>query len=230
MKVVALVPAYNEEKNILETLSAVEKINSIQKIVVINDGSTDRTSKLITENGKTTLLNLSQNMGKGAALNLGIRSSTADIYLLLDADLGHTAIYGAELLNPVLNGEAQMTIARFNRGEQNLTDSKMGFGIAKAFACWGVRSLTGQSVTSPLSGQRAINAEVLHTLGPFFSGFSVEIGLTVGALHHGYTVLEVPLPMKHRGYGRGIKGIKHRGRQLIHITKGLYQCWQRGWR
>ncbi|HBG01316.1 MAG TPA: hypothetical protein DDW87_07070 [Firmicutes bacterium] len=70
---------------------------------------------------------------------------------------------------------------------------------------------------------------VLDAVGDFFEGFGVEVALTVGALHHGFRLLEVPLAMKHRAYGRGLKGLRHRGRQGIHIIKALWQCYKRGW-
>lgn len=105
----------------------------------------------------------------------------------------------------------------------------MGFGLVRRVAAWGVRLLTGHTVTSPLSGQRAVRAEVLRCLGGFASGFGVEVSLTVGALHHGFAVVEVPLPMKHRAYGRTLRGCVHRGRQLVHVLRALTQCWRRGW-
>ncbi|MDI9413124.1 MAG: glycosyltransferase family 2 protein [Bacillota bacterium] len=229
MKVVALIPAYNEEETIASTLVALQKIALLNQIVVINDGSTDETAEVVKRHKGVTLLNSNKNSGKGAALNYGLQNFQADIFVLLDADLGHTAIHGERLIYPVLKGNAHMTIAKFQK-KQSSSQEKMGFGLVRRLATLGVKVLTKKTITSPLSGQRAINAEVLQRLGPFFAGFSVEIGLTVGALHHGYDVLEIPLPMKHRAYGRGIKGIKHRGNQLIHVFRGLHHCWQKGWR
>lgn len=103
----------------------------------------------------------------------------------------------------------------------------MGFGLVRRLAALGVRLLTGTRVQSPLSGQRAVKAEVLQRVGGLAQGFGVEVSLTIGALYHGFTLREVPVPMKHRAYGRSIKGFLHRGRQLIHVVKALMYCWRR---
>ena len=232
MKVVALIPAFNEEKTIGATLKAVASLPSLGEIVVINDGSTDRTGEIIQQlalhNSRLIALNLDRNYGKGAALNRGLEAICADIYLLLDGDLANTASLAQDLLEPVLTGQADMTIARFS-SQQSQSPSGMGFGLVRRLATLGVHLFTGKRVTSPLSGQRAITAVVLETIGPLFEGFGVEIGLTVGALYHGFRVLEVPVSMQHRGYGRGLKGIRHRIRQLVHVIKAFRVCEQRGW-
>lgn len=229
MKVAVLIPAYNEEAAIGETLAALLTFKSVTKIVVINDGSSDNTAQLVGKMAGVTLLDLSENVGKGGALNAGWRKTEADVYLLLDGDLGTSARFAAGLLPPVLEGRADMTIARL--GPQQSGDGKsMGFGCVRRFASIGVRLLTGVQVSSPLSGQRAIRGEVLHRLGGFFPGFGVEIGLTVGALHCGFRLQEIPLPIKHRAYGRGLTGMAHRGRQLAHILRAFWLCLKKGWK
>ncbi|NMB01208.1 MAG: glycosyltransferase family 2 protein [Firmicutes bacterium] len=233
MRIVALIPAFNEESHIVQTLTAVEKIKLVEEIVVVNDGSVDDTLALALQfqkkaSVKTTVLNQAENQGKGAALNYGLANVAADIYLLLDADLGDTAVLAVDLLEPVLTGEAQMSIARFVAG-QSSAKSKMGFGVVRRTAVLGVRLLTGVRVSSPLSGQRAVKSEVLQSIGQLPTGFGVEVSLTVGALHHGFQIVEVPLAMKHRAYGRGFQGFKHRGQQMIHVLQALWSCWKKGW-
>ncbi len=225
MRVAAVIPAYNEAELILETVTAVREIAEVDEIVVVNDGSTDGTAAAVSRLAGVTLLNLRRNLGKGGALNEGWRHTAADIYLFLDADLGRTASLGRELVRPVLAGRADLTVARFATKQAGA--GKMGFGFARRLACLGVRALTGQSVTSPLSGQRALTHSLLKKLGGVFPGFGAEIGLTVGALKGGYRVLEIPLAMQHRAYGRGIQGFRHRGRQLMHVLRALYRCWRK---
>ena len=121
-----------------------------------------------------------------------------------------------------------MTIARFGH-EQSLTGAKMGFGLVRRTASLGVRLLTGHKILAPLSGQRAVSVRVLEAVGDFSPGFGVEAALTVGALHHGFSVLEVPLEMKHRALGRGLKGMRHRGSQFLSVLRALWHCWKKGW-
>jgi len=226
MKIAALIPAFNEEDYIAQTIRAVASLDSVDEILVIDDGSSDNTSVLAQKTAK--VLRLTSNQGKGAALNHGLKEVRADIYLLLDADLGSSAHLAWELVEPILHDQADMTIARFDI-QHSAPQARMGFGSVRKMASLGVRLLTGTKVHSPLSGQRAIRVAVLDAVGDFFEGFGVEVALTVGALHHGFRLLEVPLAMKHRAYGRGLKGLRHRGRQGIHIIKALWQCYKRGW-
>lgn len=229
MKVAVLIPVYNEEGTIKETITAIQGCEWIEEIVVINDGSTDNTAYLVNGIANVTLLNLSKNVGKGGALNAGWSTTSAEIYLLLDGDLGSSARCAIELLPPLLEDRADMTVARF--GLQQSGDGKaMGFGLVRRFATFGIKLLTGEKIVSPLSGQRAIKGRVLDELGGFFPGFGVEIGLTVGALHYGYRLQEIALPISHRAYGRGMAGIVHRGRQLGHILRAFALCLKKGWR
>jgi glycosyltransferase involved in cell wall biosynthesis len=231
MRVIALLPAFNEAELIVETITAVAGLRHVTEIVVIDDGSSDNTFALassVTVGTKVTTLRLESNSGKGAALNWGTKQARGEVYLLLDADLGTTASMAEALLWPIVRNDADMTIARFG-SEQSLPGAKMGFGLARRTAQLGVRWLTGKHVTSPLSGQRAMRFEVLQAAGEFFPGFGVEVGLTVGALHHGFRITEVPLAMKHRALGRGLRGIKHRGIQFFQVLGALATCWRKGW-
>lgn len=231
MRVVVLIPAYNEEEHIAETLSAVDSLVSVSEIVVVDDGSTDSTYSVASNchlECKLSVLRMERNSGKGGALNYGRQKVAGDVYLLLDADLGSTARLAHDLLQPVLRDEADMTVAQFG-SQQSASGTKMGFGVARFLASMGVRFLTGKKVTSPLSGQRAIKVEVLEQVGEFAPGFGVEVALTVGALHHGFRVLEIPVAMKHRALGRGLRGMRHRGRQLVQVLLALRHCWKKEW-
>ena len=227
MKVAALIPAYNEEKGIEATLSAVKRIKTLDKIVVINDGSVDDTAAIVLQNPGVSLLSLPRNSGKGAALNFGWRRTEADVYLLLDADLGESAYHAQRLLTPVLLKEVDMTVACFDSCQVS-GPGQMGFGLVRGLAAFGIQFLTGRRVASPLSGQRAVTAHVLRSLGGFFPGFGVEIGLTVGVIKKGFQFQEIALPLKHRAYGRGVRGIVHRGGQLIDVIEALWRCWCKG--
>ena len=231
MRVVALIPAFNEAETIVQTLTAVADLQLVDEIVVIDDGSTDDTFVLASGcslGKKVTVLRLKANRGKGGALNYGRLNASGDAYLLLDADLGPTAILAGALLEPFLTEEADMTIAHLGT-KQSSSSRKMGFGIVRRTASLGVRLLTGHEVLNPLSGQRVMTAEVLEAVGDFFEGFGVEVALTVGALHHGFRLTEIPLAMKHRALGRGLGGLWHRGRQFIQVLSALWHCWRRGW-
>ncbi|NLW45090.1 MAG: glycosyltransferase family 2 protein [Syntrophomonadaceae bacterium] len=212
MRVAAIVPAYNEESRLASTLKAIQEIPEIDLIRVVNDGSTDRTPEIAGECG-VEVLNLPANMGKGEAINRGVQGVEADIFVFLDADLGDTAREAIRILMPVLNGEADLCIAKFPPPQK-----KGGMGMVKRLASWGI-AREGMIAREPLSGQRAMTSKVLQDVLPFHSGFGIEVGMTIRALRKGYRVIEVPVQMSHAETGRDLRGFIHRGRQFLDVAR-----------
>ncbi len=214
-----LIPAFNEEDRIAETLQAACGLRGVSEIIVIDDGSTDRTAEAAASAGAARVLRLPRNRGKGAALDAGLREATGRFILMLDADLGGSASLAQPLLDPVLEGRADMTVAVFP--ELRSQRGGGGFGLALRLARWGIRLLTGAELAAPLSGQRALDRRIVETMGGFGRGFGVETALSGWAAAGGWKVLEVPLEMSHRRTGRDLRGFLHRGRQLLHIARAL---------
>jgi len=216
-KVVALIPAYNEADRIERTVRAVLSIPAITACIVIDDGSRDETAALAEAAG-AKVARLLGNAGKGGALQFGAkRSEDADYLLLLDGDLGDSAVEGAALLEPVLAGTADMAIAKFPKAE-----GKAGFGFVKNMARKQIAAMGGGFLAdAPLSGQRALTRECFDATLPFGVGYGVEVTLTVRALRAGYRIVEVPTTMSHAATGRDLAGFHHRGRQFVHVWLAL---------
>lgn len=215
--VVALVPAYNEEVSIKATIKALKKITPllISEIVVVDDGSTDNTAKVAKKAG-AKVIRLETNLGKGTALNHALKNLNGDVLLLVDGDLGDSAIEARKLLEPVLLGEIDMAI-----GDLPKPEIKGGFGLVKKLAAWGIERLAHLKVNEPLSGQRALQWYVLETIGELDEGFGVEVGLTIDAVRSGFKVIEVPVEMSHAETGRNVSGFLHRGRQFFAVFRSI---------
>ena len=213
-RVAVLIPAYNEADLIGETVAAALNMTGVDEVVVIDDGSDDDTASVASEAG-ARVIHLVENRGKGAALNTGIAQVQADIYLMIDADLGKSASETCRLLEPVLADHADLSIAIMSAPEGH----KGGFGLVMRLSRWAIRRLGGTVVTAPLSGQRAFRRELIESIGGFEVGFGVETAMTIDALRKGYRVVEVPLPLTHRVTGRNWAGFRHRGRQFAHILR-----------
>ena len=216
-QVTALLPAYNEEQRIGITISTLQEIPEIDKIIVINDGSTDSTAEVVAQR-EVELLNLQSNQGKGGALSAGIEVVDSDLICLLDADLGSSVGEVTKLLAPVRQGKADMSIAKLPQPE-----TKGGFGLVTNLARWGIKYFTDFEPLAPLSGQRVLTKEVLKHVKGFAPDFGVETELTIKALQAGFKVVEVPVEMKHRETGRNWAGFKHRGRQFKDVLAVLYR-------
>lgn len=214
-KVSVLIPAYNEEKYIRETIKSILEIPEVDEILVVDDASKDKTSEIAKETG-VKVITLENNSGKGGALNVGIKHITGDIVALVDGDLGATAGEVRKLILPIINNQADMTIARFPKARK-----KGGFGLVKGLARNGIKLYTGLEMYSPLSGQRVMTKEVVKSIGQFASGYGVEVGLTIDVARKGFKVIEVEAIMTHAETGRDLRGFLHRGKQFIHVFKEL---------
>ena len=212
-QVTVVIPAYNEEKRIVQTLQAVKSLDGISRIIVVNDGSDDQTSFLARKEG-VLVLDLDSNRGKGGAMNAALPLIETDIVAFLDGDLGESAAQAGKIIQPIMDGQTDLCIASFPPPTK-----KGGFGIVKGTAVWAIKKVGKMEVTAPLSGQRAMSREVLQAITPFHEAYGVELGMSLKALRMGYRIMEVPTTMKHNETGRDLKGFIHRGRQFIDVVK-----------
>lgn len=216
MNISIIIPAYNEEHFLPITLKSLLQNPFWHELIIVDDGSTDGTKDIeIPKLAK--LIRHKQNMGKGKAIETGIKASQGDILMFLDADLGETALFADQLLSPVINENVHMTIAKFPQ-----SNKKGGFGIVKSMARYGIYRLTGLYVEEPLSGQRCIRREVIGVIKNFHVGFGFEVALTLDVIRAGYTFKEVAIPFQHRELGRTLKGFYHRGKEMTQIAKTLW--------
>ncbi|SCY12692.1 glycosyltransferase family 2 protein [Alkaliphilus peptidifermentans] len=159
MKVSVVVPAYNEEQRIEGVLYPIYNNPIIDEIIVVDDGSTDKTSQVVRKYS-VKLITLPQNNGKASAVKKGLSLCKGEIIVLLDADLiGLTANHIVELVMPISFAEAEMTIGVF-KGGRVITDM-------------------AQKIAPNLSGQRAFNRSLINDiLNMDTSGYSMEVALT----------------------------------------------------
>lgn len=175
MNVTAIIPAYNEELTIASVVNCLKKVDKIQKIIVVSDGSTDNTAAIARECG-ADVIELEENVGKGGAIKAGVNECGTEIILFLDADLiGLTEKHVLDLIQPVLDDEADMTIGIFRNGRM-VTD-------------------LAQKVTPHLSGQRAIRKFIIDKIPNIdITRYGVEVALTRYVEKFSIRVREVDLP------------------------------------
>lgn len=215
MRISVIIPAFNEERNISFVISQAKKIENVEDIIVVDDGSGDLTAEKAADAGATVIRH-EKNMGKGTALMTGFSAAKGDIIVFLDADLHFEVEDLGKLIEPVIRGRADMALAKFPKAKK-----RGGFGLVKGLARWGTYLMTGQSFSASLSGQRAFKREVLEYVGEIPGGFGAEVGFLIDVLRRGFKVVEVDVNMSHRETGRNFKDFVHRGRQFVDILVTL---------
>ncbi len=215
-RIVAVVAARDEGDRVGPTVEAIRSLPEVDAVVVVDDGSRDATAPLAQAAGARVLV-APRSRGKGRALERALDMVSADVYLLLDADLGASAKEASWLLEPVVAGKADMTVGVLppQRGHG-------GFRIVKRMVGMLIRGLSGFRAAEPMSGQRAVSGEALTAVRPLAAGFGVELGMTVDAVRAGLRVVEVTVEMEHAPTGRDLQGFLHRLRQgLDHLRAAL---------
>lgn len=212
-----IIPAFNEEMDLADTLKALKDLNQIKDILVVDDGSHDRTGDIAIEQG-VKLISLDKNYGKGYALKRGIEYLDNTIIVFLDGDIGKTAREVTKLIDPLLEGRGDVTI-----GKISFTPGMGGLGLVKGLSQIAFKSLTGRECLSVLSGQRAFKREVLDKDFLDYKRYGIEFGMTVDLVKKDLNILEIPINIKHRVTGRDYRGFKHRGRQFWDILMVILQ-------
>lgn len=209
-RLAVVIAAYREADRIAATVAGVAEAFPGALVVVADDGSDDATAQ-VAEAAGAEVVRLPERVGKGGAASLAAEYALTrgpELVLLCDADLADSAVRLRPLVDAVQAGEADLAVAVFARRVGG------GFGVAVGFARWAIRNLTGLELQAPISGQRALRADVLDVVTPFARGFGMEIGMTVDAARAGFRVAEVEVDLEHRATGRTWAGFRHRFRQL----------------
>lgn len=224
-RVCALVPAYNEAERIAVTIASLRARPEIDEIVVMDDGSSDGTADIARAAGAALVLT-GQNAGKGAALSAAYQAARthAEIFLLLDADLGASAGEAVKLLPLIFGGDADMTVGLLPPDpEFAASGASGGHGFVVGLARHGIERRTHKTFQQPLSGQRAVRRAVLDRLGGRFApGFGVEVDLTIRALQNGFRVVEVETEFRHKVTGGDWPSLRHRARQFRDVARIVF--------
>ena len=193
--IVACIPAFNEERTIARVV--IEAQRYVDRVVVCDDGSTDLTG-VIAERLGAVVVRHERNMGYGAALRslfLKAREMGADVMVTLDADGQHDPSYIPKLVEPILNGEADIVIgSRFLNG---------GRGVP-GYRRWGIKVITGlarrasyRELTDAQSGFRAYGRRALEAITPVECGMGVSTEILLKARDSGLRIKELPIEVNY---------------------------------
>lgn len=213
VKVLVIIPAYNEEKNIVNVVNNIKMNCPWVDYVIINDCSKDNTKKVIEEHN-FNYVSLPVNMGIGGGVQTGYKYAVEndyDIAIQIDGDGQHDPKYIEKLIQPIIDGKADMTIgSRFieKEGFQTSFMRRVGINFLKGL----IKLCCGANITDATSGFRATNKKLTKEFAHNYAQDYPEPEAIIHSVVNGYKVQEVPVIMHER----------QEGVSSINMTKSIY--------
>lgn len=207
--IVALVAAYNEERNIGDVLKAMPTLVGDLEVstLVVVDGGTDDTAGVALDSGVYTCI-LPVNMGQGAALKLGYQLAAAHgarYVVTLDADGQNDPAELATMVQPLLDDEADFVIASRRLGVDQTTDRFRQAGV-KLYASI-LNNIAGQELTDSSNGYRAFKIEVTNDIVPYLIQDQYQTSeVVITSSSRGWRITEQPTVWHPRASGVSKKG------------------------
>lgn len=179
-----VIPAYNEEATVAKVVSVARKLSYVDEVIVVDDGSTDRTVEE-AENAGATVISHIMNEGKGSAIKTGFKYSHGNIVAFIDADVSNfTSEKIDKIIRPILEDRTDITKTKFARESGRVTEltAKPLLGLF----------FPELDYEQPLSGQFAGKRSALNKIR-FEKDYGVDVGIVLDADVHGIKILEVDI-------------------------------------
>lgn len=207
-KVLLIIPAYNEEKNIQKVYNTISNYNKKNQtsydLLVVNDGSTDQTKKILEEN-KIPHINLIHNLGIGGAVQTGYKyalENDYDIAIQFDGDGQHDVQFVKDLIDPIIKEKADLVIgSRFIDKDSSEFKSTRIRRIGIKWISFLIKLFTHRKITDTTSGFRAVNREIISVFAKDYPHDSPEPSSFVSIAKKGYRTIEIPVSMNEREGG-----------------------------
>lgn len=191
MKICVLIPTYNEAKTIGWLIRKIID-KGIKDVVIVDDGSTDSTSKIAEENGAKVLRN-SKNLGKGTALRIGFSyclKNDFDLVITMDGDGQHSPEEIPRFLRFFEETDVDLVIG-------NRMSSPKGMPLLRfltnKFMSWILSLMAKQKIPDTQCGFRLIKREVLEKINLRAKNFEIESEMIIGAIRKGFIVSSFPI-------------------------------------
>ena len=198
MKLSVIIPVYNEEQIIGTVIKEVYNVlgsGDDVEVIVVDDGSTDRTAQVIGETG-ARIIKHPYRKGNGAAIKTGIRNASGDVFVFMDGDGQHNPQDIPRLLEPI--GDYDLVIGARTKKSESPRYRKLANAVYNVFASY----LTNFQVEDLTSGFRAIKADLARKCCHLLPNtFSYPSTMTLALINAGYSVKYVPVRVSQRQTG-----------------------------
>ena len=214
-----IIPARNEEVTlpmVLDDLAAVKpQLSGYEvEVIVVDDGSTDRTAELAAARGARVVKNTRKN-GKGMALRAGFEAAKSDLLIMMDADYSHRAEEIPVFLAAMNDGVGLVIGSRVVGGSEEYHHVR---ALGNVFLSASLGLATGRYLSDALNGFKLFRADVFRDFKYTSAAFEIEIEIIANAMRKGYKVVEVPSHERARAGGEmKSRVVRHGTRFLLRI-------------
>lgn len=227
MKLSIIIPAYNEEETIYQLVENVLRVDYglDYEVVIVNDGSTDNTLKILSKlnDKKTKLISYKDSKGKGFAVKTGISNSSNELIMIQDADLEYNPQDIPRLIDHLLRNNADVVYGSrfmkynlriFGKGRTPFLVHYLGNKFINLL----FSLLYFRGISDVETGYKLFRKKVLDNFNIESNGFDFEVEITSKFLKNGYKMHEVPISFKPRCYKEGKKITKIDGLKAVYYT------------
>jgi len=208
MKLSVIIPVYNEELTIAEILRRVRRLPVDLEVIVVDDGSTDRTRQFLASyredgNGTVKILYQPERRGKGAAIRRGLEEVTGDIVVIQDADLEYDPNDLLKLMRPIEEGRADVVYGSRILGRNPA--SSLSFYLGGRLLSMIANLLYNAGITDEPTCYKMVKTSVIRSLPLRCEGFEFCPEITARLRRRGYRIIELPISYTPRRIAEGKK-------------------------
>jgi glycosyltransferase involved in cell wall biosynthesis len=208
MKVLLVVPAFNEEDSLPNLLGELRQLYSNYDVIVVDDASTDQTTRVAQTYGVAVLC-LPANLGIGGAVQTGFKYASRnnyDIVVQIDGDGQHNPVFIERMLEPSIKGTVDCVIgSRYTKESPDREyHTPIPRRIGMFFSTGLLHLFTGVIVTDTTSGLRALNSRAVEYFAKEYPVDHPEAEALLMLIKKGYRLMEIPVKMRNRGAGKSL--------------------------
>ncbi len=206
MKLSIIIPVYNEKANIAAVIDAVRTVDMPKEIIVVDDGSTDGTSEILESyrDDETIRVHSSVlNFGKGTAIRVGLKYATGDIVVIQDADLEYDPQQIPKLVQPIIDGEADVVYGSRFRG--SIEGMRFPNRLANWILAFAANVLYRAKITDEATCYKAFRTDIIRSLPLKCQRFEFCPEVTAKVRKRGFKIHEIPIRYSGRSVADGKK-------------------------
>lgn len=200
MKVAVLVPCYNEELTIGKVVDDFKRELPEAEIYVYDNNSKDRTYEIAKAHG--AIVRREPRQGKGNVVRTMFREIDADVYIMVDGDDTYPAEFAKELMQPIIDGEADMVIGdRLSNGTYSKENKRAFHDFGNNLVQGLIGLLFKNEINDIMTGYRVFNRYFVKTMPVLSDGFQIETEMSIHALDKKFLLKEIPIEYRDRPEG-----------------------------